>query len=75
MTDMQTLFQTVKSMTPEERWELYNYLAEYLHNPPVSDAKPEKRVIGLFANTGNYWMSDDFDAELPDEFWGFDKDL
>ncbi|MFN6964594.1 MAG: type II toxin-antitoxin system Phd/YefM family antitoxin [Pyrinomonadaceae bacterium] len=21
-----------------------------------------------------YWVSDDFDDELPDEFWGFDKD-
>ncbi|MBN8592806.1 MAG: hypothetical protein J0M33_13665 [Anaerolineae bacterium] len=26
-----------------------------------------QRVLGLHA--GSMWMSDDFDAELPDEFW------
>lgn len=39
---------------------------------PFSERKlgPGKRTPGL----GNgYWMSDDFDDELPDEFWGFDK--
>jgi len=37
--------------------------------------KPERkeRVLGL--GKGNYYMSDDFDDELPDEFWGFDKEL
>ncbi len=38
-------------------------------------AKPERkeRVLGL--GKGTMWMSDDFDDELPDEFWGFDKEL
>lgn len=38
-------------------------------------AKPERkeRVLGL--GKGDYYMSDDFDDELPDEFWGFDKEL
>ncbi len=31
----------------------------------------KKRTAGLGKG---YWMSDDFDDELPDEFWGFDKD-
>ena len=31
------------------------------------------RVAGL--GKGTMWMSDDFDEELPDEFWGFDKEL
>ncbi len=37
--------------------------------------KPEKkeRILGL--GSGDYFMSDDFDDELPDEFWGFDKEL
>lgn len=35
--------------------------------------KPKQRVFGL--GKGKTWMSDDFDDELPDEFWGFDKDL
>ncbi len=38
----------------------------------VADEQPEypsqvKRVPGL--NKGNYFMSDDFDAPLPDSFW------
>jgi antitoxin (DNA-binding transcriptional repressor) of toxin-antitoxin stability system len=34
------------------------------------EAKP--RVFGL--GKGMSWMSDDFNDELPDEFWGFDKE-
>ena len=30
------------------------------------------RKLDLGAESG-YFMSDDFDDELPDEFWGFDK--
>ena len=36
--------------------------------------QPEKRILGLGRGEG-YFMSDDFDDELPDEFWGFDKEL
>ncbi len=36
-------------------------------------AKPERkeRVLGL--GNGDYYMSKDFDDELPDEFWDFDN--
>jgi prevent-host-death family protein len=30
------------------------------------------REAGL--GRGSTWMSDDFNDELPDEFWGFDRD-
>jgi len=33
----------------------------------------KRRKLGLGSPDG-YWMSDDFDAELPDEFWGFNKE-
>jgi antitoxin (DNA-binding transcriptional repressor) of toxin-antitoxin stability system len=33
---------------------------------PVS-VLPKKRVFGL--HRGQIWVSDDFDDELPDEFW------
>jgi prevent-host-death family protein len=36
-------------------------------------AKQKQRTAGL--GKGTMWMSDDFDDELPDEFWGFDKEL
>jgi prevent-host-death family protein len=28
-----------------------------------------QRIAGLHANEPGFWMSDDFDAPLPDEFW------
>ncbi len=39
----------------------------------VKSALVKERVLGL--GEGTTWMSDDFDDELPDEFWGFDKEL
>lgn len=45
---------------------------------PLSKAAPSNdkierkpRVAGL--GKGTMWMSDDFDDELPDEFWAWDK--
>lgn len=43
---------------------------------PISNGgttQPKQRVFGL--GKGTTWMSDDFDDELPDEFWGFDEEL
>lgn len=41
---------------------------------PVEKPKPlKRRTAGL--GKGTMKMSDDFDDELPDEFWGFDKEL
>ncbi|MCD9186087.1 MAG: hypothetical protein LUM44_06620 [Pyrinomonadaceae bacterium] len=39
----------------------------------IAEEKPKQRIAGL--GKGTMWMSEDFDEELPDEFWGFDKDL
>jgi antitoxin (DNA-binding transcriptional repressor) of toxin-antitoxin stability system len=33
----------------------------------------KQRIAGL--GEGKMWMSEDFDQELPDDFWGFDKEL
>ncbi len=40
---------------------------------PIEKSEPKQRILGL--GKGKTWMSDDFDDELPDEFWGFDKEL
>ena len=38
------------------------------HLPPVpAGPLDQPRIQGL--NPGEAWMSDDFNAELPDEFW------
>lgn len=39
----------------------------------IAEEEPKQRIAGL--GKGTMWMSEDFDEELPDEFWGFDKDL
>lgn len=36
--------------------------------------EPKPRVLGLGTAKG-YFMRDDFDDELSDEFWGFNKEL
>ncbi len=44
---------------------------------PITEAEevaPKQRILGLGRGEG-YFMSDDFDDELPDDFWGFDKEL
>ncbi len=38
---------------------------------PIAAAKPKGRTAGL--QRGKIWMSDDFDAPLPDEFWTGEK--
>lgn len=35
--------------------------------PPPGGSYP--RIPGLHAGEPGFWMSDDFDAPLPDEFW------
>ena len=41
--------------------------------PVAKPTEQKPRIAGL--GKGTIWMSDDFDDELPDEFWGFDKEL
>ena len=39
------------------------------------EKQPEElppRTVGDFR--GEFWIADDFDAPLPDDFWGFDKE-
>lgn len=41
---------------------------------PISEQEKSPRIAGR-GSGGGYFMSDDFNDELPDEFWGFDKKL
>ncbi len=71
MTDLQTLFQAVDDLEPDELKQLYTYILEnkvqFIQKETLDTPKP--RIIGLHAHLGKAWMSDDFDDELPDEFW------
>ena len=41
----------------------------------IEKSEPKQRQPRTAGLGQGYWMSDDFDDELPDEFWGFDKEL
>ena len=43
-------------------------LAPVVTEEPTSETVLKERILGLHEGQG--WMSDDFDAPLPDEFWG-----
>ena len=72
MSDLQTLFQQVDDLTPEEIKQLHDYIVnkhvKFVPTKPT-DEPPKKRVLGVHAHLGLHWMSDDFNDELPDEFW------
>ena len=74
MTDLQSLFQTINELSADELKQLYTYIVEtrlqFLEAQNHAVPTPLKtRTLGLHAHLGEAWMSDDFDAELPDSFW------
>lgn len=40
-----------------------------IEEQPEQNEQLKPRIPGLHAYAGVAWMSDDFDDELPDEFW------
>ena len=62
----QALLEQVRSLTPEQQQEVLDFAA-FLRQKATIILK-KKRVPGLHQADG-YWMADDFDVPLPDEFW------
>ena len=55
-----------RNLSTEQAQDLTHSIAQV---EPVSSATSlPKRIAGL--HQGQSWMSEDFDDELPDEFWG-----
>ncbi len=71
MVDLQALFHTVDELSADELKQLYLYITQTrVQFVDASEETPVKpRILGLFEHVGETWMSDDFDAELPDSFW------
>ena len=67
MTNMELLFNQVKSLTSQEKQALIKFLQS--DDTVTSNKIPKTRVLGLHAHLGKAWMSEDFDDELPDSFW------
>ncbi|MGA7932139.1 MAG: DUF2281 domain-containing protein [Kovacikia sp.] len=71
------LIQKCQALPPDLQQQVINFveflLSKHVTNQEAveqkgteSEAKP-KRILGL--HRGQVWMSDNFDAPLPDEFW------
>ncbi|MEI7645891.1 MAG: hypothetical protein WCJ55_16600 [Chloroflexales bacterium] len=73
MTTVQDVLTIATQLTPVEQLEVIQALSRALQQRYTATAAPPEvtpgnpRIAGL--DQGTYWVSDDFDAELPDEFW------
>jgi hypothetical protein len=67
MADMQALFRQVDALMPEESVQLCHYVIERMRSFGMEVTR--SRILGLHAHRSSAWMSDDFNDELPDEFW------
>jgi hypothetical protein len=66
MSIEQALLEQIRCLTPEQQQEVLDFAAFLRQKAPVKLTK--ERIAGLHQENG-YWMADDFDAPLPDEFW------
>jgi hypothetical protein len=60
--------QAVKQMSDDERQQLQALLETLQRMSNTADA-PKQRIAGLHDHLQGFWMSDDFNDELPDSFW------
>jgi hypothetical protein len=64
----QALLEQVRSLSPQAQQEVLDFAAFLRQKTPLSTTTDKVRVPGLHQGS-SYWMADDFDAPLPDEFW------
>jgi hypothetical protein len=72
MADLQALIQAVDELNADELKQLYNHIVEtrmQFIDAHQTLTVPTLRVLGLHEHLGQAWMSDDFNDELPQEFW------
>ena len=72
MADLQTVIKAVDELNADELKQLYNHIVEtrmHFTEAQETDNVPKTRVLGLHEHLGQAWMSDDFNDELPQEFW------
>lgn len=60
--ELQTIFTLVDALSEEDK----QHLIQHLMQPEKPEPLLKPRIPNLFRGI---WMSDDFDAELPDSFW------
>ncbi|WP_247215567.1 DUF2281 domain-containing protein [Synechococcus sp. C9] len=64
----ETLLTQLQSLPPKQIQVVIDFV-EFLHQKYGISTNQEKlpRTLGLYQGMG--WISEDFDAPLPDEFW------
>ena len=61
----QALLEQVRSLNPAQQQAVLDFAAFLRQKVPMALNEP---IPGLHKDIP-YWMADDFDAPLPDEFW------
>lgn len=72
MVDVQTLIQAVDALSASELKQLYTHIVETrVQFVAAQDARVPATpcILGLHEHLGRAWMSDDFNDELPQQFW------
>jgi hypothetical protein len=64
----QALLEQVRALSPQAQQEVLDFAAFLRQKTSFAATVNEVRVPGLHQGS-SYWMADDFDAPLPDEFW------
>lgn len=72
MTTVDDVIAVAQQLSLTEQLEIIQVLSQtlqrqYAYATIVPTVHANQRIAGL--DQGTYWMSDDFNAELPDEFW------
>lgn len=57
----------LQTLPPEQKKQVLDFVEFLAQKYAQPQQTKQKRVLGL--NRGEYWMSDDFNHPLPDEFW------
>ena len=69
MTGYEEVLESIQQLSPEEQEQLRRELETLAHVANTQALTPKKnRTPGL--NRGQFWVSDDFNDLLPDEYLG-----
>ncbi len=62
----------IRKLSQTERNHLVTFITQIDSVTPLSQ---HERILGLGKDDSGFWISADFDDELPDSFWYSDNDI
>jgi hypothetical protein len=63
----------IQKLSQAERNRLVEFITQ-IDLEITSQQPSQDRILGLGKNKNDFWMSEDFDDELPESFWFSDND-